>query len=279
MIEARRRCIMGVETSVHEQKSVVPPLRNASPMGVTLDALHRLQDIESQLAETQRRFDRKQRSCNREKRRISELDAKIQARRDELRTDQVEADRLELDAKSVEEEITKFRVALNTSKTNKEYSAVLTQLNTLKADNSKLESRILLLLSQIDEKKKQMAIVEVERDQESAKLTELEAALRAAQAEAQGRLTRLRADREQAAAAVPDSLLVVFDRVAQKNDGEAMAMVTRTHPKRSEYACEGCNMSITIEQVNAILSRDEAVLCNVCGKILFVESPAASNAR
>jgi predicted nucleic acid-binding Zn-ribbon protein len=85
----------------------------------------------------------------------------------------------------------------------------------------------------------------------------------------------LKAERDQAASGVPPKALDFFNRVAGKNEGVAMAKVIRTHPKRAEYACDGCNMAINIEQVNAILSRDEAVTCNICGKILYVDAPAA----
>lgn len=248
-------------------------------MGATLEALHRLQEIELQIAEIQQGIDRKVRGCKRQTLRIAELDAKVRDQEEQRRTDQMEADRLDLDVKSIEDEIAKLRVALNTSKSNREYHAVLTQLNTKKADKSKLEERGLTLLSQIDEKKKQCDVVEEERGKEVAKLEELEANVRNAEEKARDRLERLRREREQAAADVPKDALEMFNRVAGKNEGEAMAAVIRTHPKRQEYACDGCNMSITIEQVNSILSRDEAVLCNVCGRILYLESPAASGAR
>ena len=248
-------------------------------MGATLEALHCLQEIELQIAEIRRGIDRKVRHCRRQEKRIADIDREIQAQRDQLHTAQKESDALDLDAKAGEEEINKYRSALNTSKTNKEYSAVLTQLNTFKADNSKLEERVLTLLTEIDEKKKKIQQIEAEREVEVGKLSVFQDTAKQVEEKAQDRLSRLQAERDHASEAVPAKVLEMFERVAGKNDGEAMAMVIRTNPKRQEYACDGCNMSITIEQVNTILSRDEAVLCNVCGRILYHESPTASNAR
>ena len=62
----------------------------------------------------------------------------------------VQADRLELELKSNEETISKLRAALNSARTNKEYAAVLTQLNTNKADNSKIETQALELMKDIE---------------------------------------------------------------------------------------------------------------------------------
>lgn len=248
-------------------------------MGATLDALHTLQEIELQIAELQRGIDRKKSACARQQKKIDDIDVRIKAQRDQRKALQMDYDRNDLAVKSNEAEIAKYRQALNASKTNKEYSAVLTQLNTFKADTSKLEERGLELLSQIDARDREIAAAEAEKQTEKARLAELEAVVREAEERAADRLNRLKKEREAAAAAVPDQVRDMFNRVARKNEGEAMAGIIRTHPKRHEYACEGCNMSITIEQVNSVLTRDEAVLCNVCGRILYAGSGMTAAGR
>ncbi len=245
-------------------------------MGATLDALHTLQEIELQIAELQRTIDRKKTACHRQQKKIDEIEARIKTHRDQRKMLQMDYDRNDLTVKSNEAEITKYRQALNLAKTNKEYSAVLTQLNTFKADTGKLEEKGLELLGQIDVKEKEIAALEAEKQTEQARLKELYAAVEDAEHRASDRMNRLKKEREAAAAAVPDQVRDMFNRVARKNEGEAMASIVRTHPKRQEYACEGCNMSITIEQVNSVLSRDEAVLCNVCGRILYAGSGMTS---
>ncbi|HVP13729.1 MAG TPA: C4-type zinc ribbon domain-containing protein [Phycisphaerae bacterium] len=248
-------------------------------MGATLDALCRLQEVELQIAEIQRKIDRKQGVVKKQEQRIADHETKIRAWQAAIRTDQMEADRLDLEVKTNESQIAKLRQALNSAKTNKEYSAILTQLNTTKADNSKVEEKVLAFFRQIESKRKELGNLEAERDKEISRCQEAKAALKEVEEKSREKLNQLARDREAAASAVPGKALDTFNRVARKLDGEAMAQVIRTHPKREEYACEGCNMSITIEQVNNILSRDDAVLCNSCGRILYYELPAASHAR
>jgi uncharacterized protein len=242
-------------------------------MGATLDALHRLQEIELQIADIRSGIDRKARAVTRQQARIQALDAKITALIAAIRHDQIEADRFDLDVKSQEAEIAKLRQALNAVKTNKEYSAILTQLNTNKADNSKIEEKVLVALTQIDVKKKELAGLQEEKAGEVTKQGEFQAAVKQTEEHAKPKLDRLLAERAKAAESVPAAALQVFNRVANKNEGQALAVVMRTNPKRAEYACGGCNMAINIEQVNAIMSRDEAVLCNSCGRILYLEQP------
>jgi len=241
-------------------------------MGATIEALHNLQEIEIQIAELQRRIDRKRAACQRQQKQIAALDKQIDIVRRDMHHQQKDADRLNLELRTHEAQVAKLRDALNTAKNQKEYSTVLTQLNTFKADNSKSEERILELMSKIDDFNTKIAEFEAQRAKENEKLAELESAAQAAEDKASDRLTKLKAEREEAAAGIAPETLDMFNRVAAKNDGEAMAVIMRTHPRRQEFACEGCNMSITIEQVNNVLSRDEAVLCNVCGRILYAEA-------
>ena len=248
-------------------------------MGATIEALHNLQEIEVQIADIQRRIDRKHHACNKQSAIIDALDRRITGMRNQLHAKQKEADRHNLELRAHEAQLAKMRDALNESKNQKEYSAVLTQLNTYKADNSKTEERVLELLTAIDEEKKQLVEVEAERAKECAKLEELHAAAREAEEKSSSRLNSLKAERDRATTGIPPETLDMFSRVAAKNNGEAMAMIVRTHPRRQEYACEGCNMAITIEQVNNVLSRDEAVLCNVCGRILYSETASTAGAR
>lgn len=245
-------------------------------MGATIEALHNLQEIEIQIAELQRRIDRKRAACQRQEKQIAGLTRQIETVQREMHQQQKEADSLNLDLRAHEAQVAKLRDALNTAKNQKEYSAVLTQLNTFKADNSKSEERILELMQAIEDFKKQITDFEEQLGKEREKLAELDAAAKAAEDKASDRLSKLRAERDEAATGIAPETLDMFNRVAAKNDGEAMAVIMRTHPRRQEYACEGCNMSITIEQVNNVLSRDEAVLCNVCGRILYAEASATA---
>ncbi len=248
-------------------------------MGATLEALHRLQEVERQIAEVRQKIERKRRAVKAQERRLAEFDANIRNKEAALRTDQMEADRLNLDVKAAEAQIAKLRLALNAAKTNKEYSAVLTQLNTTKADNSKIEEKALTLMNQVEAKSRELNTLREERAAEAAKLKELEAACRQVEDATRATLERLAQDRALAEEHVPAQALDAFNRIARKNDGEALAGVIRTHPKREEYACESCNMTVTLEQVNAILSRDDPVLCNTCGCILYVDVAAPTRTR
>ena len=55
-----------------------------------------------------------------------------------------------------------------------------------------------------------------------------------------------------------------------------LAVVVQVHPKRLEFSCGGCHMSVPLELVNALKSREDIQCCNVCGRILYVQEEAAT---
>jgi predicted nucleic acid-binding Zn-ribbon protein len=237
-------------------------------MGATLDALHRLQSIELELIELRRKIRAKHRAVQGAKKRLQHIDENIAAKRAQRQREQGDVDRIELDRRAREEEIARLREALNRAKTNKEYSAVLTQINTDKADNAKLEDRVLAMFAALDQLKASVQELEEERAKESDRLVSLTTAASEFEASVKDDMVALEQRREEAAHALPPSALRTFERAAERHDGEAMAKIAQVDPRREEYVCEGCNMTVTLEVVSALRGRDDIQVCNTCGRIL-----------
>ena len=81
----------------------------------------------------------------------------------------------------------------------------------------------------------------------------------------------LQTRRVQAAEGIGAEALHVFDRIASTHEGQAMAPIEIADPKHGEYNCGGCYMSLSAENYNALLSRDEIRQCDNCKRILYVE--------
>lgn len=240
-------------------------------MGATLDALYRLQTLENQLLDLRRKIRARQRAVRGCRKRIEDIEATLAAKREQLKRDQADADRQELDRKAREADIARHREALNRAKTNKEYAAILTQLNTEKADNAKIEDRVLAMLGAVDQARKSIQEYEELKTKEIERLRELEAAATEYEASVRAEVQALEERREDEAEHISPDIVRTFIRVAEHHDGEAMAVVVQANPRRAEYVCGGCNMSITLEHVSALRSRDEIQTCNNCGRILYLD--------
>jgi uncharacterized protein len=247
-------------------------------MGAILDALHHLQQIDSQLRSVREQIESKQRSAQSHQKKVAATERQIADLHLQIRQAQTDTDKLELERKTHEQHIAKLRETLNKTKTNKEYAAILTQLNTDKADASKLEDAVLAGLTRIDELKRNEDQLRVILGKEKTRVVELEKAASETLARLSGKLKDLESQRASAAAKVPRETLSQFERACEAHEGEALAAVEQAHPKREEYICSGCNMSLTLETINALRSRDAVVQCQTCSRILYIHAPAHASA-
>jgi predicted nucleic acid-binding Zn-ribbon protein len=247
-------------------------------MGAILDALHHLQTIESQLRSVREQIESKKRSVHAHQRKVATIDRQISDIHQQIRTAQSEADKMDLDRKTHEQHVAKMREALNKAKTNKEYAAILTQLNTDKADAAKTEDLVLAALTKVDELKKQESDQKAGKEKELARGAELEKAAADVQQRLASKLADLEGQRAAAGGQVPKEVLMLFERSCEAHEGEGLAAAERIHPKRPEYICSGCNMSLTLETINTLQSKDIVVQCQTCSRILYLDAPAHASA-
>jgi len=243
-------------------------------MGATLDALHRLQSIEDKLRSVHEQIESKRRSVRARQRRVAKLERDLADTHHAIQHAQAEVDKFELDRKSREQNVAKLRDALNRTKNNKEYAALLTQLNTGRDDILRLEDSALAFMTRVDEERKKETGTRDSLTKEQTQVAELAQVAQEAEAKLASELKEWEDKRAGAAGQVPPSVLALFQRACERHDGEGMAALEKAHPKRAEYVCRGCNMSIPLEVINALQSRDEVQLCETCSRVLYLEAPA-----
>ncbi len=236
-------------------------------MGAKLRALLDLQEIELQIVDIRRQLARHQRRVSAQQNRMQAARQQIEALRSEIQHDQARFNEIDVEIKSRSAHIEKLRQHLNTVRTNKEYASVLAQINTEKADLTRLESSALEIMQQIEQKKQTLAEQEQAQQAEQEKLERLQQELEQAQASFAGRLEALQKQRDEAAARLDPRTLELFERLSQRYEGEALAAVSDSG---GEFLCEGCYMTVRAEVPNALKIRDEILTCKNCGRILYL---------
>lgn len=239
-------------------------------MGDTLEALQRLQAIELKLAELRRAREARERRIDHCQRQIKKADERLQESAITIRNRQMSLDAFQLDVSQREQAIDKHRQALNTAKTNKEYAGILTALNTEKADTAKLETEMLQLMEEMQTLKDEATLVEDQKEQLAADATKAEVALGEFEADSKVSFDELQTRRDECAEGLEPTTLSTFSRVAEHHDGEALVPAVRLHPKREDYLCSGCNMTLTMEVISILQSGSNIEVCKVCGRILYL---------
>lgn len=239
-------------------------------MGPILHGLIKLQSVENRLRAAKAKLARSRRSVIIQENQIRSLQNALEAKKEELQLTKVQSDRLELELKIRDAEVSKLRAALNTAKSNKEYAAVLTQLNTTRADNSKLETQILELMKIIETDEAECANIRTQIEEQKQQLEQTRKTSEAAGAEHEAEIAQIQAEWNEVAQAIPPEPLKVFNRVAETYDGEAVAQIEEQEGRHAAYSCGGCFMGITAESVNLLMTKDELIRCPNCTRILVL---------
>lgn len=240
-------------------------------MGVTLDAIRALQEIELQIYDIRRQLARKEKFVTLQSAKVNSARAALETEQREYRRAQVEMGEFDLTLKARSAGVDKLREQLLAVRTNKEYAAMLSQLNTEKAEVSRIESRGLEMMGALETRKIALAAHEKTCQDEEQRLAELKNQFQAAQQSFSQKLAELNTLRQQATEKIAPEIQTIFNRVSERYEGEAMARVVRSNPRRDEFTCEGCNMSITADRYNGLKTRDEIQTCGNCGRILYVD--------
>lgn len=243
------------------------------PMGPVLHGLIKLQRVENRLRAVKTKLTRCRRSVIFQENQLRTLQSGLETKQEEIKLTRVQVDRLELELKSRDEHIEKLRGHLNLARTNKEYSALLTELNTAKADDSKLETQVLELMKNIEADQAACEDIKKQIEAQKEKVDEVRRETESKTAELEQEVAEIQAEWNAAANEVTDKkALAVFERVAETYDGEAMAEVEGWEDNAGTFSCGGCFMGIPAEVVNVLSSHDDIVRCSNCTRILYLKN-------
>lgn len=176
----------------------------------------------------------------------------------------------DLDLKARQEHIEKMRETLNSTKTNKEYSAILVHISAEKAEVSKLEAAMLENMEKLEKDQAAIADTRQQLALQRGLLATAQGESEARAADLRGHIERLNALRGQCAAKVPGEALKQYDRLRRKYPGDAMAPVEFDDDDLENISCGGCFMALNMEDVNQLRGRDEIRRCNACNRILYL---------
>jgi predicted nucleic acid-binding Zn-ribbon protein len=160
----------------------------------------------------------------------------------------------------------------NRLKTNEAYKALLHEIANAEAEVGKAEDAELEVMMVADDLDRRMKSAE-------ARLREAETAIAAErnQMKAQGieqkkELDAALAKREKAMAPVPEDLRMLYDRIAKRHHGTALARVR-------DDQCKGCGLRVLPHVIQALQldSNEEVYRCESCGLILYTLEPILAN--
>jgi hypothetical protein len=155
----------------------------------------------------------------------------------------------------------KFQDQQSKVKTNKEYQALMGELETLKVEETAAEDLILGLMETQAEAERVLPALSAEVAREKSEFQEKERVLRAAEGRLRAELKVVQENRAAVVAALDPAALQSYQRI-QKLRGTAVAEV------RDEF-CLGCRTRVTPQDYMEAMRNDRIRGCPHCHRILY----------
>ncbi|MDB5326084.1 MAG: putative zinc ribbon domain protein, partial [Phycisphaerales bacterium] len=177
---------------------------------------------------------------------------------------------LSLEIQAREQKVEKLREQQNGAQNNREYQAFLVEINTQKVDRAKFEEEALGVMEQLEKRAAELTTLAAQHETEQTKLDQMSSQIGDRVKMLTGEIEKSRPARDEAAKDVPEKAMHVYNRLADRYEGEAMEAIDKPHPKREEYIAMSCNIDLTVDVYNRLHSRDDLVFCPQCGRILYI---------
>jgi predicted nucleic acid-binding Zn-ribbon protein len=236
------------------------------------EQLYDLYLLDKQVRGMSSRLDAANRRLQLQQNRLAQLEQQHSELADQLLHTRAKATELEKQADEFEQRIGTDRDRMNSANNNKEFSALLIEVNTLKTDKGKVEDEALEQMTHIDTLEQELSEMAARVEQQSKLVNSALGDVETCRSEVGDQLEQLGGQRSVAEQNLPTSARSQFNRIAEMHEGEAMAQVVETSRRNKEYTCGGCYLSMPFERLNALMNTDEIVTCPSCGRILYLET-------
>jgi uncharacterized protein len=201
---------------------------------------------------------------------IAAIHAEIEAAKKDVDAGKARLDAAKKDQRTREKDLevvqakrSKTEGRLYEVKTNKEYSAVLAEIEEIKQEKGRVEEEILVLMesqerltADIKDAEGRYKARETQGKQEEAALQEK---LRAVEAD----LALVRTERAELARQLPAPVLADYDKLLKARGGLALAQVVKPN------LCGGCRMTVTPQRLQELRAQSALLPCESCGRYLY----------
>jgi hypothetical protein len=204
--------------------------------------------------------------------RLASLEEEFKKEEEKLKAERTGLEKLQKDRrqkeKDLEEEIDRVKKAearVFEIKTNKEYQAVLKEIETAKKLNRQREEEILGILERFEEMQTQLGkhekILEARRKEYQREVAELKQKAASFEAEMADEVRQRQAQEKE----IPRELLIKYRMLSEKRQGVAVARVING-------VCLACNMNLRPQLYIELQKQDTLIVCPNCNRILFWEN-------
>lgn len=182
------------------------------------------------------------------------------ARLDTARKDQRAKEK---DLEVVQGKRSKTEARLYEVKTNKEYSAVLIEVEDVKQEKARMEEEVLVLMEAQERLAGDIREAEARFKQRETEGRSQEATAKEQLRAVETDLAGVRTERKEVARQLPGPILADYDRILRARGGSALVPVAKPN------FCGACRMTITPQRLQELRAQSTLIPCESCGRYLY----------
>ena len=183
-----------------------------------------------------------------------------------IEEDQARQRELELEVASLRDKLSKYKTQLMEVKTNKEYQAMLHEIEGGERGIEAKEDQILEGMMVIEEREKVVQEAQTEYEKEEKEILSKQSQLESFAAQAENEIVDLQKERGQLEGEMPEELTQQYQRIASVRNGVALA-------EAKDQSCQGCHVKLRPQLFTEIRTNREIITCENCSRFLYYAGP------
>lgn len=231
-------------------------------MNGDLELLLKLQNIDYDLGELERSKEYIPDMMENLRKEIVDSEKKLAEISQVLVSAQLEQKEVDLDLEARQEKLKKLKDRMQAIKTNKEYDALVSEIDQVKAAISELESRAVVLMETIEKTEKELEGLDEQvttvKQINEGQLASLQKQIDSVESKIQTR----EKEREAVVAQVGNRAIRAYDRIRKGKGGAAVVAVKKR-------ACGACYKALPPQRIQEIKLSQRIITCDSCGRMLI----------
>jgi predicted nucleic acid-binding Zn-ribbon protein len=227
-----------------------------------LKTIFEAQQIDTQIIENEKKMFLAPRIIAEMDAEIEEMHSKTGREKEIIQELEKERRKKEKELEVEKEKIIKFESKLYEVKTNKEYQALLKEIETAKEANDKTEEEILILMDKVEELKKDHEILAAHLKKREAEVEKEKNKLNKEFDSIDKIIRELKIQRDNLLSVVTDSLKETYNTLIVKRAGIAVVNLRNG-------VCQGCYMNIPPQLFIEATKNRQLILCPSCNRIFY----------
>lgn len=232
-------------------------------MDQTLQTLITLQAVDSRIAALEADAARLPKEIAAIHAALEEAKKQVDQAKTRLDTARKEQRTREKDLEVVQAKRSKTEGRLYEVKTNKEYSAVLIEIEEIKQEKARMEEEVLVLMETQERLAGDIREAEARLKQQEGEGRSHEATAREQLRGVDADLSGARTERKGLAGQLPGPILADYDRILRARSGVALVPVAKPN------FCGACRVTITPQRLQELRAQASLIPCESCGRYLY----------